>query len=140
MTYCIFGKFKNVVCHCVVVVLNHTLFIEKSGRTVTYGMEQIRTGPVKYRHKVVTDNLYTKFRKIAYCLNIVFNVLITSGKTNFDIVVNINRFNNVNIKTVLVTLRFYLCDFFFTPDFAGHFVVKCPNNSRHTWDLLDVLQ
>ena len=55
-----FREIQDILRHRVVIVLDHSLFIEKGGRAVPYFVEQITTGPVKNRHKVITNHLHAK--------------------------------------------------------------------------------
>ena len=101
-------------------------------------MEQICTCPVKYRHKVITDNFHSELGKVLNGFNVVCDVLITGRKTDFDVIVYIYRLNHIHIKSVRFELLLHFCNFFNCPDFPWQLVVQCPYDACHTRNLLDI--
>ena len=134
------GEVENVLCHRVVIVLDHVLFVEQSGRAVAYGVEQIGARPVEDWHKVVADDLDAEFREVADGGLIIFNVGIAGGKSDLDVVVDVDRLYDVHIEAVFVELTLDLCDLVDLPHLARHLVVERPNDSVHTGDLLNIRQ
>ena len=98
-------------------------------------MKKIAPRPVENGHKVVANHLYAVLGKVANGLLVIFNIHIARRQTNFYIVVNVYRFYDVDIETVLITLSFDFCDFRFFPDFTGHLIMQSPNNAFYTGDL-----
>ena len=135
-----FGEIQNILRHGVVIILKHTLFIEKRSGAVADFMEKIAAGPVKDGHKVIADNFYAELGQVANALLVVFDEGITGRLADFDVIVNVNGFNDVAVKAVSVQLIHDLGDLRFFPDFAGHFVMQSPDDGAYTGDLLDVRQ
>ena len=55
-----FREIQDILRHRVVIVLDHSLFIEKCRRAVPNLVKQITARPVKNRHKVIANNFYAK--------------------------------------------------------------------------------
>ena len=53
---------------------------------------------------------------------------------------DIDRLDDVHVEAILIQLLLDLGDLGLFPDLAGHFVVKGPDDTGHTRDLLDVIQ
>ena len=136
----LFSEVQNVLCHSVVVILDHILFIEQRSRAVAHFVEQIGAGPVKNRHKVIADHLYAILGEVTDALLIIFDVHIPGGQTDLNVIVDIDRFHHIAIEAVGVELIHHFLDLCFLPNFAGHFVMQRPYDGGHTGDLLDVRQ
>ena len=103
-------------------------------------MEQVRASPVKDGHEVVADHLHPELGEVADALLVVFNVLVSGGQTDLDVVVDVHRLHHVHVEAVLVQLALHLGDLVDRPDLTGHFVVQSPHDPRHTGNLLDIGQ
>ena len=103
-------------------------------------MEKIGTSPVKDRHKIITDDLYTELAQVADALLIVLDVHIPGGKADLDVVMDIDGFYNIDVEAVCLALLLHLSNFFFLPNFTGHLVMQGPDNAGYAGDLLDVGQ
>ena len=93
--------------------MDTSCFVVKSCRAITYWMEKVCSCPVKYRHEVITNNFNAELRKIFNCFDVVCDVLITSWKTNLDVVMYVNGFYNVHVETVFIKLFLNFSDFFY---------------------------
>ena len=87
---------------------------------------------------VVADDLNTKLGKVAHGDLVIFNVLISGGQADLDVIVDVDRLYNIDVEAVLVALRLNFGDLGFFPDLTGHFVVQRPDDAGDTGDLLDV--
>ena len=101
-------------------------------------MEEVTSCPVEDGHEVVADNLYSKLGEVSDGFLVVFDVLVTGGETDLDVVVNVYRLNNVTVEAVSVELVHYDLDLILMPHLAGHLAVKRPNDTVNTGDLLNV--
>ena len=98
------GEAEDVISHGLVVVLDHVFLVEQSRGTIPDGMEQVGTGPVKDGHKVVADDLDAELGQVADALLVVLDVLVAGGQADLDVVVDVDRLNNVHIEAVSVDL------------------------------------
>ncbi len=101
-------------------------------------MEQVGAGPVEDGHEVVADDLDAELGQVADGLAVVFDQSVPGGKTDLDVVVNIDRFDHVHVEAVLIELLLHFSDFLYLPDFTGHFVVQRPDDAGDAGDLLDI--
>ena len=84
------GKGHDVIGHGLVVILDHVFLVEQSRGTITDGVEQVGTGPVKDGHKVVADDLDTELGQVADALLVVLDVLVAGGQADLDVIVDID--------------------------------------------------
>ena len=134
------GEIQNILRHRVVVILNHTLFIKQRRGTVADLVEQIGTRPIKNRHEIVANDLYTEFAQVADALLVVFNQRIAGRFADLDVIVNVDGFHHVAVESVGVKLLHHLSNFRFLPDLTGHFMMQCPDDAGHAGNLFDVGQ
>ena len=100
-------------------------------------MKQVCSGPVENRHKIIGHYLYAKLCQISQCCLIIFNVLISSRKSHFDIIMYIHTFYHIHMESVTFNLFSHLFNLVHFPDLAWLLVMKRPYQSRHSWDLAD---
>ena len=132
------GEAEDVVCHSLIVVLDHALFIEKCCGAVADLVEEVASCPVEYRHEVVADNLNAELCNVADALLVVFDVFVACREADFDVIVNVDRLDNIHVEAVLIKLALNLGNLLFLPDFARHLVVKRPDDTVNAGDLLDI--
>ena len=101
---------------------------------------QVGAGPVEDGHEVVADDLDTELGQVADALLVVLDVLIAGGQADLDVVVDVDRLDNVHVEAVSVDLVCDLLDLVDLPDLAGHLVVQRPDDAGHAGDLLDVAE
>ena len=130
----------DVFRHGLIIALDHVFLIEQSRGAVSYRMEQICTRPVKNRHEVVADYLDAELAEVQDALLIILDQGVSCRQADLDIVVNIDRLNDLRIETVSVDLIYYLTYLILFPDFTGHLVVQSPDNACNSGDLFDVTQ
>ena len=129
---------QNILCHGLIIIFDLIFLIEESCRAVSYRVEKICSCPVEYWHEVITDDFYTILSKVSDTCLIVLDQSVPGIETDLDVVMYVYRFNDFSIKAIGMNLVHYLFDFFLFPDFSRHFVMKCPNNTCHSRNLLDV--
>ena len=134
------GKFENVVCHALVVVLDQVLLIEQGGGAVADRVEQVGAGPVKDGHEVVADGLDTELGQVADALLVVLDILVAGGQADLDVIVDIDGLNDGGAEASRVDLVYDLLDLGLLPDLAGHFTVQGPDDLLNTGNLLNVAQ
>ena len=134
------GEGHDILSHGLVIALDLVLLVEQCGGAVADGVEQVGAGPVEDGHEVVADDLDTKLGQVADALLVVLDVLIAGGQADLDVVVDVDRLDNVHVEAVSVDLVCDLLDLVDLPDLAGHLVVQCPDDAGHAGDLLDVAQ
>jgi len=66
--------------------------------------------------------------------------LIAGGQADLDVVVDVDRLDNVHVEAVSVDLVCDLLNLVDLPDLAGHLVVQRPDDAGHAGDLLDVAE
>ena len=130
----------DVLGHGLVVALDLVLLVEQCGGAVADGVEQVGAGPVEDGHEVVADDLDTELGQVADALLVVLDVLIAGGQADLDVVVDVDRLDNVHVEAVSVDLVCDLLDLVDLPDLAGHLVVQRPDDAGHAGDLLDVAE
>ena len=133
-----FGEIKDILCHSIVIVLDHILLVEKRGRAVSYGMKKVASRPVEYRHEVIAYYLNAELGEISDGCFVVFDIGVATGKADLDIIVNVDRLDHVHVESVLVKLALDLGDLTFLPYLSGHLMVERPHDTFNTRDLLDV--
>ena len=75
-----------------------------------------------------------------HALLVVLDVLIAGGQADLDVVVDVDRLDDVHVEAIGVDLVCDLLDLVDFPDLAGHLVVQCPDDAGHAGDLLDVAE
>ena len=80
------------------------MLIEQSGGTVWRLFVQIGPQPVKYRHKIIADHFYAGFGQIFNRSLVFFNIQISRRQPKLYILMDVNAFNNFNVKPVLFAL------------------------------------
>ena len=103
-------------------------------------VEQVGAGPVEDGHEVVADDLDTELGQVADALFVVLDVLVAGGQADLDVVVDVDRLDDVHVEAIGVDLVCDLLDLVDFPDLAGHLVVQCPDDAGHAGDLLDVAE
>ena len=134
------GKFENVVCHALVVVLDQILLIEQGGGAVADGVEQVGAGPVKDGHEVVADGLDAELGQVADALLVVLDVLVARRQADLDVVVDVDGLDDGGVEAGSMDLVYDLLDLGLLPDLAGHFAVQGPDDLLNTGDLLNVAE
>ena len=134
------GEGHDVLGHGLVVALDLVLLVEQCGGAVADGVEQVGAGPVEDGHEVVADDLDTELGQVADALLVVLDVLIAGGQADLDVVVDVDRLDNVHVEAVSVDLVCDLLDLVDLPDLAGHLAVQRPDDAGHAGDLLDVAE
>ena len=134
------GEAHDVLGHGLVIVLDQIFLIEQGGRAVADGMEQVGTGPVKDRHKVVADGLDAELSQVADALLVVLDILVAGRQTDLDIIVDVHGLHDGSVEAVGMDLIDNFLDLVFFPDLAGHLAVQRPNDLLNTGDLLDISQ
>ena len=104
-------------------------------------MEQVGAGPVEDGHEVVADDLDTELGQVADALLVVLDVLIAGGQADLDVVVDVDRLDNVHVEAVSVDLVCDLLDLVDLPDLAGASCLCSAQTMLVTpGDLLDVAE
>ena len=103
-------------------------------------MEQVGAGPIENGHKVIGNNLYAALRQIAQGDLVIFDILITGRQADLDIVVYVNRFDDVDIEACVLNDLLFMHDLVDRPDFTGLLMVQSPYDAGNAGDLLDVGQ
>ena len=120
--------------------VDNRLVICKHGGTVVARLGKVGTCPVKDRHEVVADHLDAFLTEVLQRLDIIFDVLITGGQTDLDIVMDVDGFDTGNFQI----FRFDLClqrgDFLARPELACLSVIKGRDNADHAGNLTDLAQ
>ena len=129
---------QNIVCHFTGIFFDFFRFVIESGGAILQRMEEVGSGPVKHRHKVVADYFYAERCQITDGLDIVFNVMVAGRQADFDIIVDIDGFHHVHIEAVGLQLFLDFGDLFRLPDLSWQFVVQSPDNCAYAWNLFDV--
>jgi len=100
---------------------------------------QIRPGPVKDRHKIVTNQVYPRFAQILQGCTIIVDVMVPFRRAYLDGIMYINAFNSRDNKPAILHGFFKITDFFLFPDFARVFPVQGSYNPANTGNLPDIL-
>ncbi len=132
--------FQNILGHLLIIVLDTGLFIEQRGRAVPYGVEQVGACPVENGHEIVGDDLDACRGKVAQGDIIVFDILVAGGTADLDIVMDVDRLDNIDIEARGFDNSLFLCDFFGFPDFAGLLMVQRPDDAGHAGNLPDLVE
>ena len=90
-------------------------------------MEQICTGPVKNRHKVVSNHLHAKLSQVAQSLLVILNILISGRQTDLNVVINVYTFHHIHVKTCAFNLLADLFNLLHSPHLAGLLMMQRPH-------------
>ena len=96
--------------------------------------------PVKDGHEVVADHLDAFFTEVFEGLDVIFDVFVAGGQTDFDIVVDIDRFNTGNFQIFCLNLCLQCGNFFARPKLACLSVIKGRDNADNTGNLANFAQ
>ena len=116
------------------------LVVCKNGGAVVTRLCKVGSCPVEDGHEVVADHLDAFFTEVFQRLDVVFDVFVAGGKTDLDIVMNVDGFNAGDFEV----LRFDRClqrgDFLTRPELTGLLVVKGRDYADNAGNLADLAQ
>ena len=101
---------------------------------------QVGAQPVKDGHEVVDNDLDAVFCQIADGNAIVFDVLVAGGQAHFNVLVDVDRFNDLAFQTRGMDLVDIGADFLLRPDLSGSLVVQEAHQAGHAGNLLNLAQ
>ena len=114
--------------------------VRKRRRTVGMLIIKVRSEPVEYGHKVVTNAFHADFAAIYDILLISLDILVSRRKTEFYILVNGNTLDNLHFKPGVIREFFEFFKLLDTPDVTDRLIVNGGNNPRHSLNLFDVIK
>jgi len=78
--------------------VNDCLIIGQDCGAVGPRLGQISAGPVKNRHKVVADHLYTRLAQPPHRLPVVVDIRVPSGQAQLDVLMDIDALNDLHLQ------------------------------------------
>ncbi len=102
-------------------------------------MEQICPRPVKNRHEIISNYLYPELRQIPQSLLIILNVLVSGGKADLNVIMDIHTLHHIHVEAGALDLLTDLLNLLHGPHLACLLMMQSPDQSGHSRNLLDVL-
>ena len=120
--------------------VNCLLGVGEYGGTVGTDSCQLGSGPVEHGHEVITYHMYSGLSQTFQCGNVIVDIFIPVGCTDFDCVVNIDTFDTCKLQSCVLDLFLQGKDVFHFPGFSGSGPVKGGNNAGYSGNLSDLFQ
>ena len=121
-------------------LVHNILIIGQHGGAVGTDTGQVGTGPVKYGHKIVADDMDIVLRQVLQCGNVVGDMLFSLLRADLDVVGYIHRLDGGDLQAGVLHHLLKLCDLLIGPHLSRLLAKQGGNHPVNSGNLPDLLQ